>query len=225
MPTWNDKPSYWLHIPPSTEQNSALYSIYRRLLTAAFCLAALSLILNIGFELPESMAGSLICINFITVCLFLVLTILKIIHAYKVNAPIRFAIFELLLIAGFIIEFIFVRMYFPAPSRFSLFFIHIYIIVLQIYFLFVIGRRMFKAGKHLYLLSLSPAITVAASFFGLILLGALGLMLPRATHGQIAPNISFLDALFTSTSAVCVTGLIVVDTATAFSRMGQAVIL
>ncbi|MBN2326749.1 MAG: hypothetical protein JXR73_06315, partial [Candidatus Omnitrophica bacterium] len=225
MSTWNDKQSYWLHIQPLTEQNSALYSIYRRLLAAAFWLAALSLIVNIGFELPASMAGSMNWINFITVCLFLILTILRIIHARKVNAPIRSAIFELLLITALALEFIFVHINFPVQSRVSLHLIHVYIIALQIYFLFAIGRRMFKAGKRLYLLSLSPAMTVAASFLGLILLGAMGLMLPRATHGQIAPNISFLDALFTSTSAVCVTGLIVVDTATAFSRIGQAIIL
>ena len=56
----------------------------------------------------------------------------------------------------------------------------------------------------------------------LILLGAALLMLPFAVHPgvQIAP----LDALFTATSAVCVTGLVVVDTADTFSLFGQIVI-
>ena len=57
----------------------------------------------------------------------------------------------------------------------------------------------------------------------LILLGAGFLLLPEC-HAQ-GQTITFLDALFTSTSAVCVTGLIVVDTATAWSRLGQTVIL
>ena len=52
-------------------------------------------------------------------------------------------------------------------------------------------------------------------------MGALLLMLPRATY----EGMSFLDALFTSTSAVCVTGLIVVDTATYFTPFGQGIIL
>ncbi|NIQ58623.1 MAG: potassium transporter TrkH, partial [Gammaproteobacteria bacterium] len=39
------------------------------------------------------------------------------------------------------------------------------------------------------------------------------------------PGLSWLDALFTATSAVCVTGLIVVDTATYFTTVGQAYLL
>ena len=48
------------------------------------------------------------------------------------------------------------------------------------------------------------------------------LFLPISTHSR---EISFIDALFTATSATCVTGLIVVDTGTYFTRFGQAVIL
>ena len=68
---------------------------------------------------------------------------------------------------------------------------------------------------------LKPAQVFIISFFAIILLGALLLMLPRATH----QGISFLNALFTSTSAVCVTGLIVVDTATYFTTFGQTIIM
>ena len=53
-------------------------------------------------------------------------------------------------------------------------------------------------------------------------MGAGLLMLPFST---VSGNISFLDALFTSTSAVCVTGLIVQDTATFFAPFGQVIIL
>ena len=63
---------------------------------------------------------------------------------------------------------------------------------------------------------------VAAAFLGAILLGTLLLMLPFATTG---PGIRFVDALFTMTSAVCVTGLIVVDTPKDFTLFGQVVIL
>ncbi|MBI9075129.1 MAG: ATPase [Desulfatibacillum sp.] len=59
-------------------------------------------------------------------------------------------------------------------------------------------------------------------FLGLILLGTLLLMLPVAARGE---DLSFIDALFTSTSAVCVTGLTVVDTGTHFTLFGQIVIL
>ena len=63
---------------------------------------------------------------------------------------------------------------------------------------------------------------LAISFAAAILLGALILMLPFCTFSG---GMSFIDALFTSTSAICVTGLVVVDTATHFTFAGQVVIL
>ena len=67
-----------------------------------------------------------------------------------------------------------------------------------------------------------PAQFLALSFVGAISVGTLLLMLPFSTESG---HISFLDALFTATSAVCVTGLMVLDTATYFSPAGQAIIL
>ncbi len=72
-------------------------------------------------------------------------------------------------------------------------------------------------------LKFSPPQVLAFSIAGLILLGTVLLALPIASGtGQ---RISLLDALFTATSAVCVTGLIVVDTPNAFSTFGHAIIL
>ncbi len=68
----------------------------------------------------------------------------------------------------------------------------------------------------------SPARTLIASFLALIISGAGLLMLPKASAAE---NISAVDALFTATSATCVTGLIVKDTGGDFSRMGQIIIL
>jgi len=68
---------------------------------------------------------------------------------------------------------------------------------------------------------LNPAQIFMISFLFLIFAGAFVLMLPLATYG----GISFIDALFTSTSAVCVTGLTVVDTGTYFTFFGQSAIL
>jgi len=60
-------------------------------------------------------------------------------------------------------------------------------------------------------------------FIGMILLGALLLMLPISSKsGAVTP---FNEAIFTATSAVCVTGLVVQDTATYWSGFGQSVIL
>ncbi|NEW79267.1 MAG: ATPase [Gelidibacter sp.] len=68
---------------------------------------------------------------------------------------------------------------------------------------------------------LNPAQLFIASFLGIIFFGTFLLQLPNAAYTKI----SFLDALFTSTSAVCVTGLIVVDTGSFFTQFGQTIIL
>lgn len=64
---------------------------------------------------------------------------------------------------------------------------------------------------------------IAGSFLGVILLGAILLSLPFSTVSK--GSMSVLDALFTASSAVCVTGLTVVDTGTYFTKFGQIVIL
>jgi trk system potassium uptake protein TrkH len=65
-------------------------------------------------------------------------------------------------------------------------------------------------------------VVLAGSFAVAITAGTILLSLPFAHTGG---SVSFLDALFTSTSAVCVTGLTVVDTGSRFSPAGQAVVL
>ncbi len=68
---------------------------------------------------------------------------------------------------------------------------------------------------------LNPGQFFILSFLSVVLAGALLLMMPKATTQPL----SFIDALFTATSAVCVTGLIVVDTATYFTTFGQVIIM
>ena len=64
-----------------------------------------------------------------------------------------------------------------------------------------------------------PARIIALGFALLILCGAALLMLPFAVHPGL--HIAPLDALFTATSAVCVTGLVVVDTFTHWSLLAN----
>jgi len=68
----------------------------------------------------------------------------------------------------------------------------------------------------------SPTRTLIVSFLVLIISGAGLLMLPRASAGE---RVSFVDALFTATSATCVTGLVVKNTGQDFSFMGKLIIL
>ena len=69
----------------------------------------------------------------------------------------------------------------------------------------------------------TSARIIILGFAGVILLGALLLMLPISSQKHVVTP--FLDCLFTSTSAVCVTGLIVHDTATYWTSFGQFIIL
>ncbi len=75
--------------------------------------------------------------------------------------------------------------------------------------------------RFIYRKSVNPAFVFVASFAVFIGIGASLLLLPNATVG----GITVIDAFFTSASAVCVTGLIVVDTATHFTLMGKIIIL
>ncbi len=71
-------------------------------------------------------------------------------------------------------------------------------------------------------LKLHPATLVLASFLLAILAGAVLLKIPLATR---TGHLAWVDAFFTATSAVCVTGLAVVDTGRYFTPFGQSIIL
>ena len=88
--------------------------------------------------------------------------------------------------------------------------------------LFLVFVREFSARKINYNREvINPAQLVVFSFITIIIIGSLLLMLPNATHN----GIDYIDALFTSTSAVCVTGLATLDTEHQFTMFGKTVIL
>ncbi|MCL5126803.1 TrkH family potassium uptake protein [Algibacter sp. L4_22] len=81
--------------------------------------------------------------------------------------------------------------------------------------------RLLVLVRYIYEVYFNPAIVFVGSFFIMAILGAFLLMLPSAT----IEGISFTNALFTATSAVCVTGLAVLDTSHDFTLVGQSIIL
>lgn len=92
----------------------------------------------------------------------------------------------------------------------------IYILLVFISIISVSKQIMTTLQRHL-----KPEMMFAYSFLFIILTGAFLLMLPNAHNGHLR----FIDALFTSTSAVCVTGLTVVETATNFTTTGLVIIM
>ena len=81
--------------------------------------------------------------------------------------------------------------------------------------------RLMVFVRYIYDIYFNPAIVFVGSFMILVLIGSFLLMLPSATTN----GISYTNALFTATSAVCVTGLTVVDTAVDFTIVGQSIII
>lgn len=152
------------------------------------------------------------------VLLGLVATVGRYIHSKMPLVINKVAIFDLLTSAAILIL---LAVYFTAVLRAGLSmpvdgFTSIKIAVL-VTFIREISDNDFNLNRAF----LRPGQFFILSFLSVVLVGSLLLMMPNATTQPI----SFIDALFTATSAVCVTGLIVVDTATRFTTFGQVIII
>lgn len=184
-------------------------------------------ILQYGFYIPEKFNIHLTISNFIVFGLFIFYQVGRIIYSENIWEYLKTRWLDtiiLLLILFHTISYILFTEFFSNLAHIfkmndlNLF----YIVVIQIY---IIVSLFIKATRLSHLIAeyrIQPSKVFMFSFLLLILFGTGLLLLPKAT---VSGKISFIDALFTSTSAVCVTGLTVVDTATYFTRAGQIVIL
>ncbi|HNX37543.1 MAG TPA: TrkH family potassium uptake protein [Candidatus Cloacimonadota bacterium] len=144
--------------------------------------------------------------------LLLVLTILSRLMQPSLEGQKKIMIFDVVILIMGSLLFIY-------RAKFVIFFL----LIRQTYFIltFLIFRA-FEGRLYRFLTS-NPPVSLMISFMAVILVGTILLMLPAASNQGVVT--SFVDALFTSTSATCVTGLIVVDTPKYFSIFGQIVIL
>ncbi len=125
-----------------------------------------------------------------------------------------------LVLAGVLLEDAVVRLLLPLLGREELAW-DVTVGVLQ---LLMLGGILVRAVRHhalVWRLELHPTALLLLSFAVLIVFGTALLLLPNSTHRGIA----LVDALFTATSAVCVTGLTVVDISAEFTLLGQAIVL
>jgi trk system potassium uptake protein TrkH len=99
----------------------------------------------------------------------------------------------------------------------------LYLVATQVYVVALLLVNLPRLHARYALVKVRPGLTFLMIFLGAILVGGGLLCLPGSTPPE-AP-ISYLDACFTATSAVCVTGLAVRDTGTQFTFLGQVVIL
>jgi potassium uptake TrkH family protein len=191
-------------------------------------IAAVSLILEYGFYLSPQAREWLRLIDLLIIGLFVIDALLRFALSRERFSHLRFRWPALVLAALVPLQLLLVNrlrgtgwlpFVFEEQGLFS--FAKGYIVVLQAYLVFLIVGQAVAANRRIASLKIQPARTVMLSFVLVIVLGTLLLCTPRATVEGIRP----VDALFTATSAVCVTGLAVVDTGTHFTRFGQVVIL
>lgn len=98
----------------------------------------------------------------------------------------------------------------------------IYIVLTQVMLIMALVPPGLRYSQRLMSLNIQPTVLIILSFLLFILLGTFFLLLPRAS---LTGSLSLIDALFMSTSAVCVTGLAVVNPADDLTLFGQGVIM
>jgi trk system potassium uptake protein TrkH len=184
-------------------------------LTAAAVTA--SFVLLFGFAEPLLNVGFLYSVQAVLLCIFIIQKIIRFFNAVSKSDYLKSNWFEIpLFLALAAIWFGAGRWFYverPAEIR------HL---AVGIYLVLQVIEKLCRTSVNLAATGKNPTQVLIISFLVLIVSGAGLLMLPRASAGE---NLGFVDALFTATSATCVTGLIVKDTGSDFSLMGQAIIL
>ena len=198
----------------------------RKTLLFLAIISIISLIAEYGFYLPQNYIDLNRLLQKIILYGFLFHTIIKVILYINDLKFLKSHIFEMLIAlliflhisSPSMIESIF-KYFNPYLSPESIASLYIILSQLLVIFNLIIGGV--KYSQKIMIANIQPTTLMVISFGIIILLGTLLLLLPKATVN----GISIVDALFTSTSAVCVTGLIVVDTSTYFTTFGKTIIL
>jgi trk system potassium uptake protein TrkH len=201
-----------------------------RLLVVVAALAALSLVARYGLYLPELYLDFLTGLDVGIIAFFIAENFLRLGISRERLAYLGSHWLDFAFIGLFAVQIISLRFFseseFVSTSLARLNIVSLtkaYIIAVQVYIGAVLFTKTIDANKFIARLNLSAPQIVLLSFATVIGVGTLLLLLPRAT--ATGHSMSFVDALFTATSATCVTGLIVVDTGSYFSRFGQGIIL
>ncbi|UII33363.1 ATPase [Fulvivirga ulvae] len=203
--------------------NQAIQWMLRSGLFIISLLAFVSIIVEAGFKLPFHFIIIIHIWYFLCVTVFLFVIILRMIMKLLGRAEKRRILYSEYFLFIVVAVLLLMNILIPSGQVSEVTFVNIVTDVVFLRFsvslLFII--ELSKKSLKFQRLDLNPALLFIGSFLLLILAGTALLMLPRAT----TEHLSILEALFTSTSAVCVTGLIVVDTATRFTHFGQLIIL
>jgi trk system potassium uptake protein TrkH len=181
-------------------------------------LAAGSLVLEYGFRVTEATRRVLYWVEWIALAGMMLGSPVRLVLARERLALLRFRWLEFTVAAAFVLAVGFYDLAkLPAADALTVRTVHIAIVINVLIRLTEVQR--FLAARRV-----RPALLVIGSFATLVAIGTGFLLLPAATEvGR--PETTFMDALFTAASAVCVTGLTVVDIGKHFTPLGQYIVL
>jgi len=212
----------------NTERKKKIKIILDILLGLIGFFSLISLIIITGFYIHDSTVNLLRSIINIITIIFVAQEAIRWLLATNYREYFKTRMIEAILVVLLLMHWLFPDLHYFVLGYFglSLTFVELSILYLSIIALMIIAIIFIKALRYNHLLSkinLTPSSIFALSFAFIIISGALLLMLPKAApYGR---PVSFINALFTSTSAVCVTGLTSIDTAKDYTDFGRFLIM
>lgn len=213
-------------IQRSPDRFDALTRVINRGMFVVIVVAAFSLLLQHGFHIGVELRSMLRMVDIAVLVLFMAQQAVKLLLTPDRRAHLR----ERRIEYGLTLALLLILPFLPMLLRWltsndalnlELNITMVYVVLVQFVILVDMLFSAVRLSRRIAMKQIQPARLFIASFVFVILAGTLGLLLPRAT----TQGISVVDALFTSTSAVCVTGLTAVDTATRFTFTGQLIIM
>lgn len=185
--------------------------------TATSAMVVASFVILFGFDKPFVPLPILFGLQIGILCVFLVGKTVRFFNAESRKEYLLVNWFEIPMLVALGIAVLGSGRWFSEthPDRVRHLAVGIYLIIEVIVKVCMASVKLAASGKN-------PTKTLIASFVVLIVTGGSLLMLPRASTAE---PLSLVDALFTATSATCVTGLVVKDTGQDFTFMGQIIIL
>jgi trk system potassium uptake protein TrkH len=187
-----------------------------KVITSAMVVA--SFVMLFGFYEPLMPAGILFNVQIVLLCIFIIGKIIRFFNAESIKEYLLANWYDLPLLIALGAVIFGSGCWFGTfePGKVRHLAIGIYLIIEVVTKICITSVALAASGKN-------PTRTLLISFLVLIISGAGLLMLPRSSAKSV--KIGPVDALFTATSATCVTGLIVKNTGRDFSQMGQVIIL
>ncbi len=192
-------------------------------------LTALSLVLQFGFHLPLGVSYWMDLLDIVLCLGFVALWQIEVVRSGNILVVMRRRLLELILLIA-LLAFAMATLWMPdlrgsgGPNNMHAILGESVFIAMRLFLLGCVCIQCLRGIEWLFSTGWRFELLFALSFVLAIVVGTLLLLLPRAAADPAAP-VPLMDAIFTATSAVCVTGLVVRDTGVDFSLFGQSVIL